>query len=111
MTGMDLVTGGLNTLGALFSVGGTAEGWSVGANLLNPLFEKWEAEVFEKERWRQTMVFVRITLSVLGAIFLMYELRARKLRARVPLRFRKRLAIAMTAIAFLTYFDFFNPNV
>jgi len=41
----------------------------------------------------------------------MYELRARKMRVRVPLRFRKRLAIAMTVIGFLTYFDFFNPNV
>src|SRR6187402_1572658 len=110
MTGMDLVTGGLNSLGTLFSVG-AGDGWSVGTDLLNPLFEKWEADVFEKERWRQTMVFVRITLSVLGALFLMYELRARKMRVRVPVRFRKRLAIAMTVIGFLTYFDFFNPNV
>ena len=62
MTGMDLVTGGLNTLGSLFSASGAGDGWSVGTNLLNPLFEKWDAEVFEKERWRQTMVFVRITL-------------------------------------------------
>ncbi|HEU5074857.1 MAG TPA: hypothetical protein VFU02_11795, partial [Polyangiaceae bacterium] len=111
MTGMDFVTGGLNTLGALVSASHLGDGWSVGAGLLNPLFEKWDAEVFEKERWRQTMVFVRITLSVLGAIFLMYELRARKMHVRIPLRVRKRLAIAMTAIAFFTYYDFFNPNV
>jgi len=111
MTGMDLVTGGLNTLSAFVSASGLGDSWSVGTDSLNPLFEKWDAEVFEKERWRQTMVFVRITLAVLGAIFLMYELRARKMQVRVPLRFRKRLAIAMTAIAFLTYFDFFNPNV
>jgi hypothetical protein len=33
------------------------------------------------------------------------------MKARIPTRTRKRVAIVMTALAFLTYFDFFNPNV
>lgn len=107
---MDLVRGGLDSLDTLLGWhGGThvLSGWSS----LNPLFEKWDGELFEKEQWRKVMVATRILLSVLGALFLMYELRARKMQVRLSLRFRKRIAVILTVLAFLTYFDFFNPNV
>ncbi len=133
MTGMDLLAGGLESLNTLWGLTSHALALgnhvSAGTSLagvsntfdslghfahgfdLNPLFEKWEGEMFEKQNWKRTMVFMRISLSVLGAIFLMYEMRARKLKVRLSLRTRKQLAIAMTVVAFLTYFDFFNPNV
>lgn len=114
MIGMDNVAGGLEAIASSFSVLGSA--LSQGEALVswfsnNPLFEKWEGETFQKENWESTMIFFRIALSVLGALFLMYELRARKMKVRVPLRARKQLAVLMTGLAFLTYFDFFNPNV
>lgn len=113
---MDLVRGGLDSLNTLLGWHGVAHvsfGWSSALNPLfeNALFEKWDGELFEKEQWRKVMVATRILLSVLGAVFLMYEVRARKMQVRLSLRFRKRIAIVLTALAFLTYFDFFNPNV
>jgi hypothetical protein len=33
------------------------------------------------------------------------------MHVNIALRTRKRFAIVLTALAFLTYFDFFNPNV
>jgi hypothetical protein len=75
------------------------------------LYERWEGPWFEKDTWEKLMKGTRITLTMLGALLLIYEVRARRLRERIPERFRRRLAYVLTGLAFLVYFDFFNPNV
>src|SRR5687767_3614577 len=79
--------------------------------LENLLYDPWQGEWFKKEIWDGFTHLVRMTLTIAGALFLIYEIRARRLRERIPLRWKKRVAYVMTAIAFLVYFDFFNPNV
>jgi hypothetical protein len=79
--------------------------------LENLLYDPWQGEWFKKEIWDDFTKVVRLTLTIAGALFLIYEIRARRLRERIPLRWKKRVAYVMTAIAFLVYFDFFNPNV
>ena len=75
------------------------------------LYEAWQGPWFEKENWEKFTKFVRLTLTFGGALLLIYEIRARRLRERIPERFRRRIAYVMTGMAFLVYFDFFNPNV
>lgn len=75
------------------------------------LYEAWQGPWFEKEAWEKFTKFVRLTLTFGGALLLIYEIRARRLRERIPERFRKRVAYVLTGLAFLVYFDFFNPNV
>ena len=75
------------------------------------LFERWEGPWFEKDNWEKLTKGTRIFLTMAGALFLIYEVRARRLRERLRLRTRKTIAYAMTALAFFVYFDFFNPNV
>jgi hypothetical protein len=75
------------------------------------LYEAWQGPWFAKENWEKFTKFVRLTLTFGGALLLIYEIRARRLRERIPERFRKKIAYVMTGMAFLVYFDFFNPNV
>jgi len=75
------------------------------------LYERWEGPWFEKDTWERLMKGMRVTLTMAGALFLIYEVRARRLREKLPERLRRRIAYVMTALAFLVYFDFFNPNV
>jgi hypothetical protein len=75
------------------------------------LYEPWQGPWFAKENWEKFTKFVRLTLTFGGALLLIYEIRARRLRERIPERFRKKIAYVMTGMAFLVYFDFFNPNV
>jgi hypothetical protein len=75
------------------------------------LYEAWQGPWFEKENWEKFTKFVRLTLTFGGALLLIYEIRARRLRERIPERFRRKIAYVMTGMAFLVYFDFFNPNV
>jgi hypothetical protein len=75
------------------------------------LYEAWQGPWFEKEAWEKFTKFVRLTLTFGGALLLIYEIRARRLRERIPERIRRRVAYVMTGMAFFVYFDFFNPNV
>jgi hypothetical protein len=80
------------------------------------LFEPWKLElggvnVFKKDVWNNVMTTFKMGLSLALAGFLMLEARARRLGERLSARATKRICIAVTAIGFLTYFDFFNPNV
>ncbi|MBX3128684.1 MAG: hypothetical protein KF718_18325 [Polyangiaceae bacterium] len=85
-------------------------GW-LGAPILAAADFFWQSPLFANDSWSRFMNGVRIALTLGGALLLVYEVRARKLRAPVPERTRKRIAIAMSAMAFGAYFDFFNPNV
>jgi hypothetical protein len=75
------------------------------------LYEPWQGSWFEKNSWDWFTLVVRLSLTMLGAFFLIYEIRARRLREKISMRTKKRIAFVMTALAFLVYFDFFNPNV
>jgi hypothetical protein len=71
----------------------------------------WQSTIFEKTHWENFMKGTRIVLTMVTALLLMYEVRAARLRERIPRRTKRWVAIVLTVVAFFTYFDFFNPNV
>lgn len=71
----------------------------------------WDGWIFQKPQWVDAMFYVRAGLCLLGALLVIAEVRARRLGVPVRARTTKWIAIAMTAVAFLTYFDFGNPKV
>jgi len=71
----------------------------------------WENELFKKPRWVDLMFWTRTILCLLGALLLIYEVRARRMGADIAVRHKRVLAIALSVIAFGVYFDFGNPNV
>ena len=71
----------------------------------------WDNQIFRNDTWTRLMNGLRIALTLGGALLLIYELRARKMGEKIPLKTRRRIAIGMSVIAFGAYFDFFNPNV
>jgi hypothetical protein len=71
----------------------------------------WQNTIFEKTHWENFMKGTRIVLTMVTALLLMYEVRAARLRERIPRRTKRWVAIVLTVVAFFTYFDFFNPNV
>ena len=70
----------------------------------------WDRPMFQKDQWEGIMKFIRLALALGGGLFLIYEARARKLGEPLRPRTRRRLLYLLTGIAFLAYFDFFNPN-
>ncbi|MGE3668216.1 MAG: hypothetical protein AB7K71_01090 [Polyangiaceae bacterium] len=70
----------------------------------------WTAPVFQKDVWTGVMRAVRYLLTFGGAVLLMYEIRARKLRQPVSQSMMKGMAVLFTVLAFGAYFDFGNPN-
>jgi len=71
----------------------------------------WDWSLFQKDTWTKAMNGLRIALTMGGALLLIYEVRARRLRERISERTKKQVAVLMTVLAFGVYFDFFNPNV
>lgn len=71
----------------------------------------WDHEWFKKENWENATRFVRLLLCFGGALYLIYESRARRLGQPIARRTRHGIALVVTLVAFFTYFDFFNPNV
>ena len=71
----------------------------------------WQSSIFEKNRWEAFTKGTRIFLTIATALLLMYEMRAARLRERISKKTKRWVAIALTVVAFFTYFDFFNPNV
>ena len=57
------------------------------------------------------MFGLRIALGLGGALLVIAEVRARRLGAAPRERTARRIGIFLTGLAFLCYFDFFNPNV
>jgi hypothetical protein len=70
----------------------------------------WDSALFQKDKWEGAMNVLRIGLTFVGALLLLYEVRARKLGEHIPEKWRRRVAIGMAVLAFGAYFDFFNPN-
>ncbi len=73
-------------------------------------FSRWEGAIFQKDQWGVVMRGLRIGLTFLGALFVIAELRARRLKRPFAPRMTRGLAVVFTVLAFGTYFDFFNPN-
>jgi hypothetical protein len=70
----------------------------------------WSNPIFEKDFWEGFTKGFRIFLAMVGALLLLYEIRARRMGERIPERTRKRWAWALAAISFAVYVDFGNPN-
>lgn len=80
------------------------------------LFEPWSfhvlgRDIFAHDNWQSFLVNFKIGLGLVTAGLLMLEARARKLGERISDVATKRIAIGLTVIGFLAYFDGFNPNV
>jgi hypothetical protein len=70
----------------------------------------WDHPIFEQNRWERYVRFIRLALALGGGMFLIYEARARKLLEPVRQRTLRRIGYLATALAFVAYFDFFNPH-
>jgi hypothetical protein len=72
----------------------------------------WDSlDIFQNESWKNVMNALRIGLTLGGALLLMYEYRARRMGQPIRERTQKRVAFVLAALAFIAYFDFFNPKV
>jgi len=71
----------------------------------------WTNKVFQKPQWVGLMFGLRMTLCLLGALLLIYEVRARRMGEVITQRTKRTVAIVLAVTAFGTYFDFGNPNV
>jgi len=80
------------------------------AALVSSLGSLWDYPIFANDTWTKLMNGLRIGLTLFGALLLIYEVRARRLKDPVPLRTRKRIAIVLSVLAFGAYFDFGNPK-
>jgi hypothetical protein len=76
----------------------------------NFLFNEWPGRWFAAENWRQFTLGFSIGLSLLASGLLMLEQRARRIGYIIPERVRKAVYVGFALLAFLTYFDFGNPN-
>jgi hypothetical protein len=74
------------------------------------LFQPWPWKIFAQGNWRNFTVGMSIGLSLAGAGLLLLEQQAKRKGQPVPERTARRVGIAFTVVAFLLYFDFFNPN-
>lgn len=74
------------------------------------LAQRWEAPWLQKELFEPLMTGLRLFLTFGGAILLLLEARALRLRVPMGERWRRWIAIGFTGLAFGVYFDFFNPN-
>lgn len=70
----------------------------------------WDHPIFEQSKWEKYVRVVRLALALGGGMFLIYEARARKMLEPMRERTTRRVAYLLTFIAFLAYFDFFNPH-
>ena len=71
----------------------------------------WSASVFERSTWNTITFALRLVLTLGAALFFLYLARSRRLARSPKERTLRWIGIAISAVAFLTYFDFFNPNV
>jgi hypothetical protein len=94
-----------------------ADGWTSALSLSNhPLLlaaadSIWEKRPFQKPIWTGIMFGLRVALAVIGAMLVIYEVRAWRMGEPVRERTKKRIALLFTVLAFGAYFDFGNPNV
>jgi hypothetical protein len=73
-------------------------------------FERWPGALLQRDWFEAFTVALSIGLSLVGAGLLLIEQRARRLGEPYPEKKARRIGILLTVVAFLLYFDFFNPN-
>ena len=73
-------------------------------------FKSWPGAWLQRDAFEAFTVWLSIALSLGAAGLLMLERRARRLGEPYPEKKARRVGIVLTVIAFLLYFDFFNPN-
>jgi hypothetical protein len=76
----------------------------------NFLFHSWPGRIFMRSNWEGVTNALSMGLSLTVSALLLVEQRARRLGAALPEKQCRRLGLAITAFAFLLYFDFFVPN-
>ncbi len=76
----------------------------------NSLFHPWPGRWLANGAFRQYTITLSIGLSLGGSALFMLEQRARRLGRPFSRRVQRAACIALTALSFLVYFDFFNPN-
>lgn len=70
----------------------------------------WDTKIFQKPVWTGIMFGLRVALCVLGALLVIYEVRARRMGEPVRERTKKRVALLFTVLSIGAYFDFGNPH-
>src|SRR5688572_302845 len=76
----------------------------------NLLFRPWPGRWFAANAFRQFTLGLSICLSLGASGLFLLEERARRIGHVISERTQRRIGIAITALSFLVYFDFFNPN-
>jgi hypothetical protein len=76
----------------------------------NFLFEPWPGRWLAEGPWRQLTTGISIAISLGASGLLLLEQRARRIGYVVSERLCKAVAVALTLLAVLLYFDFGNPN-
>src|SRR5690349_17142323 len=97
----------------LSSLGSSASSLLAGAypKIFDTLFfTRWPGTILQRDTFETFTVALSIALSLGAAGLLMLEQRAKRLGERFPERKARWIGIALTVVAFLLYFDFFNPN-
>jgi hypothetical protein len=76
----------------------------------NFLFRAWPGRIFVRSTWEGVTNAMSMGLSLTVSALLMLEHRARRLGAGLPEKQSRRIGVAITALSFFLYFDFFVPN-
>jgi len=70
----------------------------------------WDNKIFQMDQWEGIILSIRLLLTLGGALFLVYEARARKLGHPLRKRALRRWAMGISIVAFFSYFDFYNAQ-
>ncbi len=76
----------------------------------NFLFRPWPGRWLANAAWSQFTTSLSMGLSLGASGLFMLEQRARRLGLRTSARLERALCVGLSTLAFLAYFDFFNPN-
>src|SRR4051794_40889272 len=76
----------------------------------NFLFRPWPGRGFAGDHWHGLVTGLSIAVSLGSSALWMLEQRLRRLGRPISPRTIRAVCIAVTSLAFLGYFDFFNPN-
>ena len=95
-----------------FEIQAAAAGFTLPSNYDE--FWSWKPfgeALFRKPIWVDLMFTLRLSLCMIGALLLMWEVRAWRMGSPFAERMKKRIAIGMTLLSFGAYFEFSNPKV
>jgi hypothetical protein len=74
------------------------------------LFRPWPGRWLANGNWSAFCVSLSIGLSLGASALFMLDERLRRLGRPISPRLSRAVCVALTALSFLVYFDFFNPN-